>query len=295
MILYMEEITVKYRTWYRGEPPRPIKLQIPGWSGKNKDHGNGAVPQPWHCPPFVEGSTYGHELIYSYKSECRVKRINGQLIFEGDFSKEDWIIGEDGKNISGNEPKRKSPPMMSFAPGHYGMSSSLDMEPPEGYVIRTEPHPRFFVDETGTVPCLLAGHIQRWWSRIFFVVFKAPREGEEHIFRPGDPYGQVLFVPQKNIVKFIPFTEEESIARQNRERRISDHGSKIATHSWKDYKQLAFDNKYKVLSSAYAKGGYREIDGLIESKISNIKKNITLKTKIPKRFLVAKKYEALSN
>lgn len=283
----MRDIVVKYRTWHTHLPPSPIRLQIPGWAGKDRRHGNGSEPQPWHCPPFVEGSTYGHELVYPYKSECVVKRVNGQLIFEGDFSDEDWILGENGETISGDQPKKTSAPMMSFAPGHYGMSSGLDMEPPEGYVIRTEPHPRFYTDDTGTVPCMLAGHIQRWWSRIFFVVFKAPREGEIHVFRPGEPYGQVLFVPQKNPVTLEPFAPEECRIRETREKRISEHAKKIANHSWNDNKMLAFDDKYKVLSSAYAKGGYDNMDETITEKISRPPPPI--KTKIPKRLFRSSK------
>lgn len=283
----MEYINVKYRTWYKGVPPRPIKLQIPGWAGKNRNHSNGAEPQPWHCPPFVEGSTYGHELLYPYKTECRVKNINGEIIFEGDFSEEDWMIDEEGKTITGEQPTRTSPPMMSFAPGHYGMSSALDLEPPEGYVLRTEPHPRFYTDHTGSVPCLLCGHIQRWWSRIFFVVFKAPRQGEVHIFKQGDPYGQVLFVPQKNNVKFSPFTEEEKHKREIRDLKISNHSKKIASHSWLDNKGANFDDKYKVLTGAYSKGGYEAIDELIDNKIKS-KYNKPIKTKIPKRFFLKK-------
>lgn len=279
----MQDIIVKYRTWHTHLPPSQIRLQIPGWAGRDRRHGNGSEPQPWHCPPFVEGSTYGHELVYPYKSDCLVKRVGGQLVFEGDFSDEDWILGENGETISGDQPKKTSAPMMSFAPGHYGMSSGLDMETPEGYVIRTEPHPRFYTDDTGTVPCMLAGHIQRWWSRIFFVVFKAPREGETHVFRHGEPYGQVLFVPQKNPITLEPFTQEECRIRETREKRISEHAKKIANHSWNDNKMLAFDDKYKVLSSAYAKGGYDNMDDTITEKISRPPPPI--KTKIPKRLL----------
>lgn len=283
----MNDIIVKYRTWYRGQVPRPIKLQIPGWAGQDKDHDNGAIPQPWHCPPFVEGSTYGHELVYPFKNECAVKNINGELIFEGDFSSEDWNLNENGKTIDGDESKMKSAPMVSFAPSHYGMSSSLDIEPPEGFVLRTEPHPRFYTDTTGTAPCMLAGHLQRWWSRIFFVVFKAPREGEFHIFRPGEPYGQVLFLPQKNNVKFVEFTQEESFQREGRERRIGEYSHKIATHVWRDHKHLTFDNKYKVLASAYSKGGYESVDNTILNKASVESKKI--KTKLPKKLFVKKR------
>lgn len=279
----MEKIQVKYRTWYEGQPPKPVKLQIPGWSGKNRSRRNGTEVQPWHCPPFVDASTYGHELIYPYKSECIVKRTNGELVFEGNFSEEQWILGEDSRyQVGGN-----TPPMMSFANGHYGMSSALDIEPPEGYVLRTEPHPRFYTDETGTTPCLVPGHIQRWWSRIFFVVFKAPREGEMHIFRQGEPYGQVLFLPQRNPVEFIAFTDEERVERENRERKITTHGSKIAKHSWYDNNQLAFDDKYKVLAKAYESGGYVGVDETIEKRASAPPPAV--KTKIPKKLFSSRK------
>lgn len=283
----MEKIQVKYRTWHTGQPPRPTRLQIPGWSGKNRNHGNGGEPQPWHCPPFVEASTYGHELLYPYNSECVVKRINGELVFEGDFSGEQWMLNEDNRYQTGDERKKTTPPLMSFASGHYGMSSALDVEPPDGYVLRTEPHPRFYTDDTGTVPCLVAGHIQRWWSRIFFVVFKAPREGEMHVFRPGEPYGQVLFVPQRNLVEFEPFTDEERLERENRERKITTHGSKIAKHSWYDKNQLSFDDKYKVLAKAYSSGGYECVDETIEKRAAAPGPEI--KTKIRKRLFSSKK------
>lgn len=282
----MEELIIKYRSLDGGPPPHPIRLQIPGWSGKDKNHGDGAPAQPWHCPPFVEGSTYGHELLYPYKSSCAVRRIRGKVVFDGDFSKEGWMIGENGDYVTGDQEKKKTPPMMCFADGHYGMSGNFDIEPPEGYVLRTEPHPRFYTDETGTVPCLVPGHIQRWWSRIFFVVFKAPREGETHIFRHGEPYGQILVVPQKNTSTFVPFSDEERMERENRDRKIGEHGFKIASRKWTDSSGLSFDDKYKVLSSAYAKGGYKAVDETVKSRMQI--KIPKLKTKIPKRFFRSK-------
>jgi hypothetical protein len=287
MYYKMEELIIKYRSLDGGPPPRQIKLQIPGWSGKDKTHADGSHAQPWHCPPFVDGSTYGHELLYPYKSECRVRRTGGRVVFEGDFSEEGWMIGENGEYVTGDQEKKTTPPMMCFADGHYGMSGNYDIEPPEGYVLRTEPHPRFYTDETGTVPCLVPGHIQRWWSRIFFVVFKAPREGETHIFRHGEPYGQILILPQKNQSSFKPFSDEERMERENRDRRVGEHGSKIASRKWTDNAGFSFDDKYKVLSSAYAKGGYDAVDDMMKSKM---KTSVTeLKTKIPKRLFRSKK------
>lgn len=252
----MSNKIVKYRTWYKGTPPRPIKLSIPGWAGENRSHSNGNKPQPWHCTPFVDGCVYGYELIYPFKTECRVLRRNKEIIFEGDFSDETWNID------------RSKAPMSTFAMDHYGMSSSLDLEPPEGYVIRTETHPRFYTDTTGTCPIMLPGHIHRWWSRIFFVVFKAPKEGEIHIFREGEPYGQVLFVPEKSNFTFQQMTPEEEKIRSDRERALSSQGSKICTHAWRDHKGNSFDNKYKVLASAYLKEGEEGVQKCIEKSLS---------------------------
>jgi hypothetical protein len=283
----MEELIAKYRVLDGGSAPGPIRLQIPGWAGKDKNHGDGAEPQPWHCPPFVDASTYGHELVYPYKSECRVRRIGGEVVFEGDFSNEGWLIGENGEYVTGDQERKKTPPMMLFASGHYGMSGAYDIEPPDGYALRTEPHPRFYTDQTGTVPCLVPGHIQRWWSRIFFVVFKAPREGETHIFSHGEPYGQILVVPQKNPVRFSPFSEEERLARENRDRRIGEHGSKIASKRWIDKSGFSFDDKYRVLCSSYARGGYAAVDETMTARIQTVCRRP--KTNIPRRLFRPKK------
>jgi hypothetical protein len=117
------------------------------------------------------------------------------------------------------------------------------------------------------------------------VVFKAPREGEVHVFRHGEPYGQVIFVPQKNNVRFEHFTPEERREREIREKRISDHGGKIANRSWRDNRMLTFDDKYKVLASAYAKEGYDGVDSTIMDKISA--PGPSIKTRIPKRLLIS--------
>lgn len=264
----MSEVVVNYRTRHLGTAPAPIKLEIPGWAGDNRYHSDNGKPQPWHCPPFVEASSYGHELVYSFANECRVTRVAGDIRFEGDFSSEQWEIDEDNQPLTGEGTPKKSPPMVSFAPGHYGMTSCLDMEPPDGYVIRTEPHPRFYTDDSGTVPCMLVGHIRRWWSKTFFVVFKAPREGETHVFRPGEPCGQVLFLPQKDRykVRFEEFEPGELEQRKARDARISEGRQHIATHVWRDDSGHQFDDVYRVLSSSYAKGGYPQLDRTIAER-----------------------------
>jgi hypothetical protein len=62
--------------------------------------------------------------------------------------------------------------------------------------VRTEPHPRFYTDTTGTVPIAVPALLRtEWWPMISFVVFKSPAEGETHIFRPGEPMLQILILP----------------------------------------------------------------------------------------------------
>lgn len=275
----MTEVEVRYRTWYKGLPPRPIKLQIPGWAGSNKKHCNGERPQPWHCPPFVDGSTYGLELIYPFDNECRVRRVGDEIVFDGDFKSEciAWDTSGEGK-----------PPFLSFAPDHYGMTSALDIMPPEGYCFRLEPHPRFYTDRTGTCPIAAAGNIQRWWGRIFFVAFKSPLEGETHVFRKGEPYAHVLIIPNKPNIVVKQMTEEEAQQRAEQERKLGDYGDLIAKNNWRDHKGLPFNDKYKVLASAFSKDGEAGIQEVIESaqKKAEAKQNRprTIK-KLPRRFI----------
>jgi hypothetical protein len=248
-----ESIEVKYRTWYKGIPPKPIKLEIPGWAGDSHGHKDGDRPMPWHCIPFVEASTYGLELLYPFAVECHVKNVGGKIVFEGDWDKE--------------QPPNdvQFPPFLSFAPGHFGFTSSMDIEAPPGHIIRLEPHPRLYTDTTGTVPLAVAGHIQsEWWPKIFFVVFKSPLPGQEYIFREGEPYAQILILPRKVTYSVKEMSQQEKDVRLRRDHYISQHRTKIANHSWFDYLNNNFDDKYKVLSQIYAKEGVAGVDRFLE-------------------------------
>lgn len=264
---------IKWRSWFKGIPPKPIKLKIPGWAGDSHGHSNGDKPQPWHCPPFREGSVYGLELIYPFETECHVKNINGKIIFEGDFELES---NQSGVNL---------PPFSAFAPDHFGFTSSLDLMPPENHIIRIEPHPRFYVDNTGTVPCAITGHLQsEWWPKFFFVVFKSPRPGECLIFKHQEPYAQILVLPKKIDYEIVEMTPEEKTSRKKLEEKIINIGPGIATNTWKDHLGNKFDDKYKVFSGVFSKGGFQGLQDLIaeKEKRPNII-NKKMKTRIVKK------------
>jgi hypothetical protein len=252
----MSKIDVLWRTRHKGLPPRPIKLEIPGWSGHDLDHGDGAAPQPWHCPPFVEGSTYGLELVYPFDTECSVSVRDGEIHFDGDFAGE-------------LHPSMKDPPFKQFAPNHYGLTSSLDISVPDDMVVRVEAHPRFFTDTTGTCPCAVPGHIHTaFWPRIFFVVFKAPWPGQTHVFRKGEPYAQLLVLPRKAAYETKPMPEEQAAERERTSAILSECGEEIARHGWTDHMGRYFNDKYKVLQAAFLRRGH---DGVREVLTDAIK------------------------
>ena len=245
-------LELRYRAWAHAVPPRRIKLALPGWAGDPGQEGEGARPQPWHCQPFVDGSTYGLELVYPFETECRVTRgDDGAVRFEGDFTPEMERMQAEGTPMNY--------PFGTFAPGHYGLTSTLDILAPPGHVLRIEPHPRFFTDDTGTVPVAVPGHIQPFWPRMFFVVFKAPRPGEEHVFRRGEPYAQLLVVPASAGYTLEAMEEGEAGDRQRQNVQIGTLQYLLAKHIWHADNGLWFDDKYKQLLRIYRTSG---LDGV---------------------------------
>ena len=269
-----EPIRVKYRTHYQGIPPKPIKLQIPGWAGYDHSPMEAGKIQPWHCPPFVEGNTYGLELLYPFDTECHISVVNGEIKFEGDFSEEEKKVARFNIPL---------PPFKSFAPGYFGMTSCLDIDVPEGYIMRIEPHPRFYTDETDTVPFLLPGHIQtQWWSRIFFVVFKYPRPGQKYIFRKNEPYAQLLILPKKVSYDIVEMSKAEEQARRIQDHQITTNADKISK-SIKSSSGHDFDHKYRILSTIYAKKGKTGV----EEFLNELEKRPT--QKLQTKFIARKK------
>lgn len=227
-----KQVNIKYRTWFKGYPPKQIKLEIPGWAGeKNWDYG-----QPWHCKPFADAATYGLELIYPYDTSVRVTNENGECRFHYD-SDDEWKFAV------------SEAPFKNFAPNHFGVTSSLDIKTEPGYGIMILPHPRYFTDMTGTVPLPSIGLIESdWWPNIFFIAYKAPQPGQEYIFEKGKGIAQILVVPKNPEYKIEKMTTEEASERELQSQSLREFGTKIATRKWDDNKGQTFDNKYKVLS-----------------------------------------------
>ena len=238
---------VKYRMREPGLRPRQTKLDIPGWAGQREPRANGSHEYVWHCLPFSEGAQYGIELFYPYKNILSVTTKGGRLIFDGDFG-------------PSPDPDLQWPPFRSFGEKFYTYQILLDLKVEKGLAIRTEPHPRFYSDHSNTVPIAVPALIRNWWPMLYFIVFKSPPEGLTHIFRPGEPFAQVIVVPEESDLELVEMDEEECAERELQSRRIHESRNTLSadTH-WTSASNTAFDGTYRNILRA-AKANARKPD-----------------------------------
>ncbi len=200
--------TVKYRLLEPRLAPRRTRVEVPGWGGQREPRRDGSHEQAWHCMPFIEGAQYGIELFYPFDTELRVTKCQGQVVLDGDF---------------GPDPMTgiQWPPFRSFGEEYYSYQLLLDLQVDDDVAVRTEPHPRYYTSPDDDVPLAVPALLRTsWWPMISFVIFKAPPEGRVHIFRPGEPFMQILFLPAEPHFELAPMTEEEAAERELRSRRI---------------------------------------------------------------------------
>lgn len=246
------ELELRYRASPGAPPPRRIRLEIPGWAGADEPPADGATAQPWHCQPFVEGATYGLELVYPFRSECRVHNHGGELRFEGGLAAEMQAAGVQF-------------PFGVFAPGHYGMNTALDLLPPPGYALRLGPHPRCFTDDSGEAPLALPGHLQRFWTAKFFAVFRAPPLGASHVFRPGEPYAQLLLVRVGEAYRVVEMDAEQARDRATQARQVKELSFLVSRRLWKSSTGIWFGDKYKQLMRIFRRGGLDGVRGHLQA------------------------------
>ncbi|HEV8607374.1 MAG TPA: hypothetical protein VGQ99_18700, partial [Tepidisphaeraceae bacterium] len=255
----MDKLEVKYATYSKAMPPQPIRIKTPGWAGIPDKMEDGSAGQPWHCLPFVEASTYGLELVYQFETECQVVNDNGLIRFDWDFAK------EPGGEVTGGEFAAFFP---KEASKYYLFTTRIDVQAPHGHVIRTEPHPRFFTDDTGTVPLAIIGHLQtEWWARKLFVVFKAPPPGRRHIFRKGEPFAQIIFVPKRVSYEMVKMNPQEEAHRRKLDSEIETARLQIADNIWHNSSGYQLSNHYKILAGAFSRNGQAAVEDVIQKAV----------------------------
>ena len=140
--------------------------------------------------------------LLPYPNALAVETRGGRTRLDGDF-------GPRARRHGGEWP-----PFRPFGELYYTYQLSLDLKVEEGFAIRTEPHPRFYTDPTHTTPIAVPALIRRWWPMTYFLVFKSPPEGGVHVFRPGEPFAQILVVPEEADFELVPMPEEEAAERE---------------------------------------------------------------------------------
>jgi hypothetical protein len=239
---------VKYRLFEPRLNPRRTKLEVPGWAGQPEPRRDGSHEYGWHCMPFVESAQYGIELFYPYDNELHVTRRNGLVELHGDF---------------GPDPATgiNWPPFRTFGEGYYTYQLLLDLEVEAGMAVRTEPHPRFYTSADDDVPLAVPALLRTsWWPMISFVVFKAPPEGRTHIFRPGEPFMQMIVIPGEASFALEAMTEEQAAEREMRSRRIYASRDTLGRDTqWTSSTNTVFDGTYRnILRAARAKAKQEE-------------------------------------
>ena len=240
--------TVKYRLVEPRLRPRRTKLEMPGWGGKPEPRKAGSHEQVWHCIPFTEGAQYGIELFYPYDNVLHVTKRDGHVGIEGDF---------------GPEPDNdlQWPPFRAFGENYYTYQLLLDLMVDADMAVRTEPHPRYYTAQNDDVPLAVPALLRtNWWPMISFVVFKAPPEGRTHIFRPGEPFMQILFLPVEPQFELVEMNEEEAAEREMRGRRIHASRDTLSKETmWTSSTDTVFDGTYRhILRAAKAKANQNE-------------------------------------
>ena len=232
---------VKYRAVHAGLNPRRTRLELPGWAGKPQPRADGSHEYPWHCVPFSEAAKAGIEIFYPYAAELAVSMRDGGLVFAGDL----------GPPPS---PGLQWPPFRSFGTEYYTYQILLDLKVEPGLALRTEPHPRFYTDRTGTVPVAVPAVLRHWWPMMSFMVFKAPLEGQTHVFRPGEPFMQVTVVPADLEADLVPMPFEEAAEREMQARRIHATRDTLSADSrWVSDTNTVFDGTYRRIAGAARK------------------------------------------
>jgi len=235
--------SIKYRLYEPRLAPRQTRVEVPGWGGNKEPRRDGSREQAWHCLPFIEGAQCGIELFYPYDNELHVLRRDGRLVFDGDFGP--------GPGTGTNWP-----PFRNFGDIYYTYQLLLDLKVDDDMALRAEPHPRFYTSAADDVPIAVPAMLRTsWWPMISFVVFKSPPEGRTHVFRPGEPFMQLVPMKLDLAFKLEPMDEVEAAERELQSRRIHESRATLAKDStWTSTTRTVFDGTYRsILGAARAR------------------------------------------
>ena len=157
--------------------------------------------------------------------------------------------------------------------------------------MRTQPHPRFFADTTGTVPAALYGHVHsEWWPKKLFVVFKIPPVGQSHVFRKGEPYVQVLFVPDDEIALKAMGAGG---GRAPQEAGGGDQTHQVADRQARGHSAggIEFNDHYRTLERAFDQGGVEAVERAVREAVERYEAAVPKDRGVPEYLDLAAQYQ----
>jgi tetratricopeptide (TPR) repeat protein len=90
------------------------------------------------------------------------------------------------------------------------------------------------------------------------------------VFRKGEAYARVLFIPKDNEYDLIPMTPEEETGRRRLEVQIALVKSLIGKDVWVSPTGVAVNDHYEVLSRAYERDGVNAVESIIRQALDQL-------------------------
>jgi len=226
------------------------------------------------CKPFLDAYTYGYEILYPYLTTLEIRNENGEIKF---YPEKNW------EKDSALLKKVSSKPVGCIDKGFFGLASGMDIQVPEDFILRVEPHPSTALDDS--LAYAIPGHIEtNWWPSLLFLVFRAPKENQSIILKKNDPIAQFILLPKNNNYLIQKMTEEECLERQKINAKVNNLRKNISK-AYEDKNGNIFDSTYKKLSKLMHNYGTKNLRNILEvfsKNVKSIKKILFKKNGAPK-------------
>ena len=86
---------------------------------------------------------------------------------------------------------------------------------------------------------------------VYFLVFKSPPEGGVHVFRQGEPFAQILILPEEAEFDLVPMPDDEAAERELQSRRIYQSRATLSAETqWTSATNTVFDGTYRHILGA---------------------------------------------
>ncbi len=128
----------------------------------------------------------------------------------------------------------------------------------------------------------MIAHLQNeWYPKLLFFVFRIPWPGQRHIFRQGEPYVQLLLVPQHLGYDITRMSPDEEAQRRALENAINLSRPTLGVNRRQDCDGTVLDNHYKLLAADFARGGKEAVLETVQTAVARQQESLPTDKTIP--------------